>query len=279
MRSIKKPKILSSEVLINCIDNMQDKALKQELVDSIGIFDNAEKDLNDKLLITESYKISQNQTISDTINASILKDIYTERMVNKTNKGRKYYDAIMLSSPNGICPLCSQRIARTLDHYLPKSQYPLFSITPINLIPACTDCNKDKFTRTPKTSEEETLHPYYDNIENQRWLKTRIVHLKPIIFEYYIECPEHFTELLKKRIQNHFDVYLLNRLYSTHASEEFENIKLQLTKLFNVGGAITLKEHLMDCFISRVSINKNSWQTSFYDCLVQKGDFLKGLFI
>lgn len=44
-----------------------------------------------------------------------------------------------------LCPYCGERMrAVDLDHFLPKSQYPLLSIYSSNLVPSCVECNKEK---------------------------------------------------------------------------------------------------------------------------------------
>ena len=279
MKKIEKPSFSVAEVLIECIDNLQDQNLKQELVDSTNQFTAAETEFESKININSLYQISQNIEISNTINSSVLKGIYTDRMLKKKNKGRVFYDSIFISAPNGKCPFCNVKQVRTLDHYLPKSKYPILSITPNNLVPSCSDCNKDKLVDSPTNSEEETLHPYFDDIENFDWLKARIITIKPIKFEYFISPPTGWSDLLKVRLTNHFSAYLLNELYSIHAIEEFENIKLQVTKLYQIVGVDQLKEHILECYNSRYSVNKNSWQTAFYSCLYNNEDFCNEGFI
>ena len=279
MRKIEKPSFLVSEVLEDCIENLQNQELKQELLNSKNIFTSEETDFEEKIKDNNLYLVEQNKVISETINSSVLKSIYSDRMVKKKNKGRKYYDSIFISAPNGKCPFCSVRLVGALDHYLPKSKYPILSITPVNLVPSCNDCNKGKLVDFPSTSEEETLHPYYDDIENYNWLKSRIVTLKPIKFEFYVSPPNDWSILLKKRLKKHFSDYHLNNLYSIHAVEEFENIKRQITKLYEEIGTNQLKEHIWDCYESRYSVNKNSWQSAFYKCLYDDNDFCNGEFI
>lgn len=279
MKKIAKPSFSVSEVLLDCIDNLQDAILKQEIIDSSNKFTIAESDFNSKKLTNTLYQIQQNVNISETINATVLKGIYTNRLVKMTNKGRKYYNLIFTSAPNGRCPFCNVKQVSTLDHYLPKSKYPLLSITPNNLVPSCSDCNKNKLVDSPTNSQEETIHPYFDDIEDFDWLKTKIITLNPIKFEYYISPPNGWSDLLKTRLINHFSSYLLNELYSIHAIEEFENIKQQITKLFENAGNNQLKEHLQDCYNSRYVVNKNSWQTAFYDCLYNNVNFCNGEFI
>src|SRR5262245_19880217 len=75
--------------------------------------------------------------------------VYDNRLVKKTAPGRRIYDKIFTSAPNDKCPLCGHRNVKTLDHYLPKALFPALTVTPINLIPACSDCNKAKLSTAP----------------------------------------------------------------------------------------------------------------------------------
>lgn len=279
MNKIDKPKFRVIDVLTDCIDNMRNESLKKELLDSADIFTKCELDFDSRKRNYSLHQIPQNKILSDNINALLLRKLYTDRMLKKNNKARVYYNSIFISAPNGICPICSQRHVRTLDHYLPKSKFPLLSIVPFNLVPSCNDCNKDKLIDIPTRQEEETLHPYYDDVSSDNWLKAKIVDLKPILFEFYASPPEEWDILLKDRILNHFSTYLLNKLYSIHAIEEFENIKLQITTLFQAGGSILLKQHITECYKSRFATNKNSWQTAFYDCLLNNDQFTNGFFM
>lgn len=279
MRKIIKPIIKARDVFDECINNVRDSDLKNELKNSLDAIESAENDFDNKKQSNQLYLIQRNVIINSVVNAEVLKSIYTDRMVNKKNSARIYYDNILLLAPKGKCPLCNQRIANTLDHYLPKSEYLLLSVSPLNLIPACSDCNKGKLIDFPKNSQEETLHPYYDDIEDDYWLKCRLLNVNPIIFEFYIDPPLHWTKLLKARVRNHFYSFELNNLYKTHAVEEYENIKIQIEKLFRNGGTVLLMEFLSDCFDSRNSINYNSWQTAFYGGILNNSEFCNGEFI
>lgn len=280
MKKIPKPIFTVRNVVIDCIDNYREP-LKQAFLDALDIFDNAEDDFESKKQLNQLYLLKQKNIDNGIINKEALIKIYTDKMVSQTNnpKGRVYYDRIFLSAPQGICPLCLQREVKTLDHYLPKTKYPLLSVTPINLIPSCSDCNKGKLSDSPAYSHEETLHPYYDDVECFSWLKMRITQINPLILEFYIAPPESIPKLLSQRIKYHFENFSLNKLYISHAMQEFANNKLHFTRLYERGGNKLLKEHVFDCFESRREININSWQTAFYECLFQDENFCKGLFI
>lgn len=279
MRKIVRPEFTVKDVFGACIQNTKSVALKQELSNSIGTIESAELDFDAKKNTNTLHLIQRGIAVNAIVNTDQLKKIYTDKLLDKSNDGRIYYNAILASAPKGKCPLCSQREATTLDHYLPKSEYPLLSVTPLNLVPACKDCNTGKLSDYPKNSTEETLHPYYDDVEDFEWLKSRVLQCNPFLIEYYVDPPRGVNRLLKARIQYHFDSFKLNELYVIHATEEFANIYVQLSKLFNSGGKDSLIAFLTECYNSRTVNSKNSWQTAFYSGLLNSTDFCNGRFV
>lgn len=226
------------------------------------------------------FQIARNRVINTNINYEFLKKLYTQRMLDKKNIARRFYDQIIISAPKGKCPNCNHRQANTLDHYLPKSEYPILSVSPINLIPSCSNCNTGKLINYPTSSESEVIHPYFDDIDGVNWLQCSIINIKPLLYNFSVIDSSFSTiPFLNERLKNHFNSFELNRLYKTQSSEEFENIKFQIEKLFYNGGNASLKEYLFDCYESRQKTDINSWQTAFYKCLYENDNFCNGLFI
>ncbi|HXL30822.1 MAG TPA: HNH endonuclease [Bradyrhizobium sp.] len=65
------------------------------------------------------------------------------------------------------CPMCGSPTTGGLDHYLPRSAYPEFSIMAANLVPACTHCNSGvKGNICRGISPERFIHPYFDAFAN-----------------------------------------------------------------------------------------------------------------
>ncbi|WP_422778067.1 HNH endonuclease [Pseudomonas shirazensis] len=79
-----------------------------------------------------------------------------------------------MASEFGLCPMCGQRIVATVDHYLPQSRFPTLNLTSANLIPVCSDCNRRKLASVPAIAEDQTLHPYFDDLGNERRLMADI---------------------------------------------------------------------------------------------------------
>src|SRR6185369_14124832 len=91
-------------------------------------------------------------------------------MAREGAPGKKIYDRIMTAAR--ACPYCGHGTLFTLDHYLPKgiSHFPELSIAPLNLIPACRDCNSNKHVHVPTREEEQYIHPYFEDVDGHNWL-------------------------------------------------------------------------------------------------------------
>ncbi len=102
---------------------------------------------------------------------------------------RYYYDnpplalhhiqTIRESSPR-VCPMCGSLKSWNIDHYLPQSTHPDWSLFSLNLIPSC-DCNLKRGNRLIGPGNERILHPYFDLILNQRLLSWNSVGIYPNI--------------------------------------------------------------------------------------------------
>ena len=158
--------------------------------------------------------------------------VYDGRMAAQGSPGRAIYDAIKVGSPNGLCPLCGQRVVATLDHYLPKSRYAALAVNPANLIPACSDCNKAK-----SNAVDDTLHPYYDNIENELWLRAELKEIRPASVSFLVDPPASWTPVFADRVTRHFRVFGLNRLYAVHAAQNISGMQWRLSRLADAAGA------------------------------------------
>jgi len=275
MKVIAKPSVKVRDVFLECISTVDNVELKHDLAACVNIIETAEDDFESKFPINEIYTIPQNSIVLGRIGKAEMKSVYDYRMVKAGMPAHKYYNKIKSSAPYGKCPLCSVRGVDTLDHYLPKSKYPVFSVTPVNLIPACIPCNKRKHIDFPRTGEEQTLHPYYDDIENYTWLWASVLQTNPISFNYYVNPPDVWPKILKDRTLNHFASFNLNELFSSHASEELRGAINQLTKLYNENtNLLTLQ--LRECYNSRSALGLNSWQAVMYRTLLNDVWFCTG---
>lgn len=153
--------------------------------------------------------------------------------------------------------------------------YPTYAVTSFNLIAACSDCNKAKSSKIITTGENETIHPYYDDFDDEVWIKVNIIEAFPIGFIFEVCKQKSWTEEKFKRAKNHFDILKLNRLYSVHASEIFAPYKIQLKRLYGRRGDIAIKLDLTDRKESYEEIRLNSWEAVMYRALINSKWFFE----
>lgn len=84
------------------------------------------------------------------------------------SKELPHIDRIREESDANCCPMCGSFHSGTLDHLLPKKEYPVFAIFGRNLVPACK-CNSKRTNQLTGTNlSERILHPYFDDILRER---------------------------------------------------------------------------------------------------------------
>ncbi|MTC55280.1 MULTISPECIES: HNH endonuclease [Providencia] len=267
MKKLIKPNDNVLDVFNTCISRIRDQDLKNKLTAISQEIELSSIEFDTKATTTQLHTISPHYHIANSVNVDEMKAIYTNRMAKKLAPGRVYYDRIMSLPEHGRCPLCAQRVVSTLDHYLPKAHFPSLVVTPFNLIPACQDCNKTKNQDIPNNSEEETLHPYYDDVENISWIKARLSESIPVAVEFYVDPPANTDPILIKRMQFHFKSFNLAALYASHAAEELASIEYTAKYIYNNGGGIELKKYLTETANGKLAANLNSWQSALFTCL------------
>lgn len=263
---IERPKDKVREVYSKCISKVNDKKLKkmlelcqEELID------------DEKLYIQKGEKnrlcdFPKKNVVNSLIDIYEMKKVYTYRMVNLKQPGREYYNKLLNSVP--ICPFCGVRDVATLDHYLPKSKYATTVVTPMNLVPACRDCNSNKDICDVTNEKEEVWHPYFDDYEDIRWLYCNLLEAEPLTVSFYVDTSIcNITTHDKNKICNSFLIFKLKTLYEIHALKELKDIEYYMKILRERVGVSGVKEHLHYMYESSQKNGKNSWKTALYETL------------
>lgn len=268
MRKLDKPTDLPEVVFAACISRVRNRELKERLIScEQEIIDDTNK-FEQNASIVSLHLIPEKSMVSGVVSKDEMEKVY-DRMVQKTNPGRIYYDKLITSPKNGICPLCGHRIVETLDHHLPKAHHPSLAVAPVNLIPACSDCNHAKLNFRPNSSEEEPIHPYFDDYESERWLYADVIQDNPVSLRYFVRPPIAWDDIRTKRITNHLKNLKLARLYSVQAATELGDMKHLFQKLFHTAGPSAVSNHLQDCAVSCEIQHKNYWKTAMYHALAE----------
>jgi hypothetical protein len=204
--------------------------------------------------------------------------VYDQRMAAKKGPGRSIYDHIKMLPVGDRCPYCDQRNVSTLDHVLAKTLYPALAVTPLNLVGSCMECNKLKKATEPATAVDVILHPYFDDITEQVWLKASVVQQAPCALLFRVQPHPDWTLETRQRAKNQFALLELGRLYSSEAARELANIRQNLQRHLDSGGEQGVRAELICQRNSRRANRLNSWQTAMYNALADDQWFYGGGF-
>lgn len=278
MWSVKMPSFESSKTFDLCAAPIKSpflrakmKGIRQEIVDLSIEYDACAK--LGKLHLVKPHK----KGIGAVGGADLIKN-YTGRMVGKKMPARAIYDALKVLPRNDRCPFCRYGTIETLDHVLPKEFYPGLSVAPKNLVGSCNRCNKGKLSAVPTGAKDCTVHPYFDKIDDQRWLVAEIVETKPAAALFSVGTTTGLDGNLRARVMHQFDALKLAHLYSNVATEEIAGIAEELEEVFQAGGFADVAAHLERKCRSRRKSDVNSWQAALYEAMASSNWFCKGGF-
>jgi hypothetical protein len=267
MRSLAIPSHDARSTFELCADNVRDKDLAKRLRSVAGDIEAAEKHYKEQGAKASLFTIAEAKTVAGRVDLKEMKTLYKGTLSRPGSVPRRIYDEIKSAPRNGICPLCDQRVVTTLDHYLAQSKHAALTVTPVNLVPSCWECNNTKLNMQPTRASEQTLHPYFDMVDDRVWLTASVVESAPPALLFSANPPPEWDDVKQKRVLTHFRTFDLGALYTTHAAAELLNIRLNLTVVAQRAGTDGLKAHLMEQAESRRAVDKNSWQSAMYEAL------------
>jgi hypothetical protein len=277
MRTLTKPTLVPKTVYLTCISRVRNPQLRADLE---SVTDTIEADAlyyENYSQSTDWHLINESDGVDNTISKGEMEKVYKNRMAKKKAPGRDYYDEIKESSPFNMCPLCGHRTVEQLDHYLPQSKFPSLVVLPINLVPSCEKCNKVKLDKVPGNAEEQTLHPYYDDVTAHQWLFAEVKKDSPTLF-FFVKDVALFDDELNKRINYHFKTLGLNTLYGTQTGAYISGIRYRLSDLHLKGGLDEVRDYLLEEEVSRSKDHINSWQRAMFQALSDSEWFCDGGF-
>lgn len=177
------------------------------------------------------YVSNQNLIYSTFININhddniVLRNIFIkncyEKLLNKWN----FIQRLKLDT----CPYCNRNYIYTttknkeikpeIDHFYPKSKYPILGLSYFNLIPSCKSCNGFGAKEENDPIDFSLINPYllnYDNFKLSHKINN-IAIINPLSGKSDVEV------FFKKSIPGHLEVFNLKELYELHHDHAIELI-------------------------------------------------------
>jgi hypothetical protein len=188
-------------------------------------------------------------------------------------------DAILSSARLRKCPMCSRGDVATLDHYLPKTAYPEFSIYAMNLVPACTNCNHKKLNMIGSLVGGRFLHAYYDDLPSNIALYTAEIVVKDGVATVFSVNP-NLPAAVYNNVRFHFEHLGLGEQYSVGAALElWERFEL-FEAAYSLGGDAAVQYEARRQATQMVNqMGIHYWKGTLYDALSSSPEFCEGGFL
>jgi hypothetical protein len=279
MWTVQRPAIDAGDTFRLCVSNVRDRGLRQRLLSVRSEIEAATADYDAKATTGNLFQIVASDIVGGVVTRDEMVTVYDRRMAAKSGAGRAVYDRLKLLPEGDRCPFCDQRNVSTLDHILPKAVYPALAVTPLNLVGACWECNKIKLAVIPTRAEDTVLHPYFDDLSQDQWLKATVVRQQLSALTFEVVPPASWDATTTARAIAQFGLLGLATLYASESAREMANIRHNLHMHFNAGGALAVENELTRQWQSRYSNRVNSWQTATYDAIAHDYWFCNGGFL
>ncbi len=279
MIKLSRPPHSASSAFRLCASGVRSRGLRRRLESVERSVERASEEFEVAATSNRLFQLSQHRIVGGAVTRKEMEDLYSFRMARPGSAGYGIYASILSLAPLERCPLCGHGRASTLDHHLPKSKFPSLAVAPLNLLPACSDCNAAKRSAIPLVPEDETLHPYFDDLGSHQWLRAQILESAPAVAKFFVEPGPDWSPTLAARVQKHFSLFRLARLYSSEAANELSGIADNVQRLFESGGPELVRLELGAQARSRVRSRINSWQSATYRALVESEWYCAGGFV
>ncbi len=248
------------------------KSCKIELID---IFDEYEKFTGQGIgFQLPTYDYNEDKGIDPIIVGDLkhseIKSIYSKFFVPSRFDSRDIYNEIKASAKEG-CPYCGYlRDIEELDHFLPKSKYPQFSILTSNLIPSCKTCNQTyKKSSFATCYKEQIIHPYIDyaHFFEEKWIDAELNVSEYEKVRFFASPPESWSESDQERAKFHFEKFNLTTRNSILFHQEYEGIKEYIKNLkTDLLDIKTIISYIIEPQINLI-VNPNDFRRVLYEAV------------
>ncbi|GGI20498.1 hypothetical protein [Oxalicibacterium faecigallinarum] len=153
------------------------------------------------------------------------------------------------------CPMCGGSSVSTLDHVLPKREYPEFAVLSYNLVPSCDGCQR---RRSSKGKSIEFVHPYFDH-KMLDALRLTVRFSPPFEAVLFNVVPEGLIGGELIRMQTHLDECLPGDLFKREMNSHWRIWHMRCFRAGQHETFLRLQEDLKD----EEFLTMNSWKVAF----------------
>ena len=178
------------------------------------------------------------------------------------------------------CQYCTIDSVHSLDHIVPKNEFPEYAINPKNLLPACTICNSYKSENWRHNNKTLFLNLYLDILPSVQYVFVDIeVNANDISTTFKLENPHNIDAALFELLESHYKKLHLPERFSKKGDDIISELKnsIKASKQFlNRGQIIQIVQSKIND--DKVYFGNNYHKSILEETLINNDDFMDQLF-
>ncbi|MDR6514263.1 HNH endonuclease [Chryseobacterium camelliae] len=202
---------------------------------------------------------------------------YDNSVIQKLNKEVTTLEGNRLIN---TCQNCTINEINSLDHIVPKDEFPEFAVNPRNLFPSCSKCNGHKSYVWRENNRSVFLNLYLDDLPEEQYLFCNpIFDGDKITLKFTVENKYGIEQNLFNLIKNHYvRLHLLKRFRKNshdiiyELNKEINKYKDKINKEELIK---TIKEDIKD---EKIYYGFNYWKAVIKETLIDDINYLALMF-
>lgn len=200
---------------------------------------------------------------------------------SKLIKFKKSATTVLDNRLMNTCQYCSIDPIFSLDHIVPKNEFPEFAVNPKNLFPSCTTCNSYKSENWRNNNKTLFLNLYLDILPQVQYLYTDLNfsagEVKPT---FYLSNINNINLDFFELLESHYTkLNLLNRF-----SSKCDDIISELKNSINGNKLFLNRVQIVQVIQSKINDDKVCFGINYYksileETLIHNDNFMNPLFI
>ncbi|MBE7646698.1 HNH endonuclease [Tenacibaculum finnmarkense] len=156
------------------------------------------------------------------------------------------------------CPNCTIEKVSSLDHYIPKDEFPEYSVNPLNLIPCCSTCNSKKKENWKGDENLLFLNLYSETIPIVQYLFVEII--SKTEFTFQLKNTQNIDVNLFEIIESHYSKLDLLERFRENSDEVISELDILISSFkYSINDTIELQKFINNHYSkieARDGINK-----------------------
>ena len=181
----------------------------------------------------------------------------------------------------GTCQYCCVGKPNSIDHYLPKADFPEFSVFALNLLPCCGECNGKKGNYWLDNGVRAIINFYKDTPPNDVFLHAQLIYTAgddvPIA-RFSARWAAIRNRVLRLRVKRHFNKLELLDRYKEASIRKVTEQKITLTNHARGAGISAHRRNLRaEAADLRRDFGNNFWQAALCNAMADSTQFLQSI--